>query len=100
MLPSVPTSFLAATIAALAVAAGAASPAQAACANETKAVGETGVAELRTAVVCLTNEARSAAGLMPLAAEARLEAAAQGHATDMQAKKGYSQDTADSGGSC
>ncbi|WP_354698103.1 sporulation protein [Paraconexibacter sp. AEG42_29] len=60
--------------------------ASAACAGEATPAATGSATELRAAVVCLVNEARTARGLTPLASESRLQTAAQAHADDMRAK--------------
>ena len=54
-----------------------------ACADVNVSVWRGSPAELRAAVVCLINHARERRGLPPVAQQARLDAAAQGHSDSM-----------------
>ncbi len=67
----------------LVLAIGAPAAAAADCPGADLTPGAANVVEARAAVLCLTNAERAAAGLAPLAAEGRLEAAAQAFSNRM-----------------
>ncbi len=63
-----------------------------------RAADPDGLARFASEVVELTNGERARAGLPPLAADARLTAAAQGHSADMVARDFYSHTSPDGTG--
>jgi uncharacterized protein YkwD len=69
--------------------------AQAKCANATSAPTNANVAAIRASVLCLINEQRTRRGLAPLADNAQLTTAAQGHSDDMVARRYFSHTSAD-----
>jgi uncharacterized protein YkwD len=73
-------------IAAVAAPAATSAGAAAACPDANLIPQPGNLARVRAAVVCLVNEVRERRGETPLRADARLEAAAQGHSEDMTAK--------------
>ncbi len=58
-------------------------PIDGACANSTLSPSQWDIRRIRVAVLCLVNRERSARGESPLAPNAQLEAAAQGHTESM-----------------
>jgi uncharacterized protein YkwD len=85
--------FLAAVMAAFAIALTGAAPASAACANENTIPTADNLDLIREAVICLHNEARDKANVALLERDGRLESAADAHAQDMVGQVYFAHDS-------
>jgi uncharacterized protein YkwD len=87
-----PRTFLAAVLACSLLALSGAAQASAACPNADTIPTAENLEEIRAAMVCLHNEARAKADVALLDPDARLTAAAQGHASDMVTQEYFAHD--------